>query len=45
MHSSYYIYAGESTNSYVSEVKQLPAEIHDTMANIKNISFWGDIFV
>ena len=30
MHSSYYIYEGESTNNYVSKVKNCLTETQDT---------------
>src|SRR6218665_1613655 len=39
MHSSYCIYEGESTNNYVSEVKELPPEIQATIFNVKTFFF------
>ena len=40
MHSSYYVYEGESTNNYISEVKkELPPEIQDTIINVKTFFF------
>jgi len=39
MHSSYCIYEGESTNNYVSGVKNCPPEIQATIFNVETFYF------